>query len=128
MTTFPSNNQQPNGGASPHTSMMTFRNRVGPQGFVYHGTTEQNALQIFADGWIGTEYHDGYNVFVSPQITDAMCFGDVILVFNGNELELWQDDVNDGLYHLGKIPTSKILCVYKDILPFLNEYQQSLTP
>lgn len=108
--------------------MSAIKKKVGPQGLVFHGTTEKNALQIFADGWIGSEYFEGYDVYVTPNLTHAQQFGPVILVFDGNKLELWEDDVNDGLYHIGKITTNEVLFAYNDMLSYLNEYQQSLKP
>lgn len=82
---------------------------------VFHGTTPQNALEIIKSGYIGTQYHDGIGFYVTHNFVNALAFGSVVITLDGNTLTLWEDDVNDGMLHKGKIPVSEVLHIFTDV-------------
>ena len=93
----------------------TNERQVTYKGMVFHGTSPKAALEIIKSGYLGVPYHDGIGFYVTHNFASALAFGSVVITLDGNTLTLWEDDVNDGMFHKGKAPVSEILHIFTDV-------------
>jgi hypothetical protein len=96
--------------------------QVTYKGMVFHGTTPEGAIAIIKSGYLGTQYHDGIGFYVTTNFVKALTFGEIIITLDGNFLTLYEDDVNDGLYHKGSVPVSDLLHIFSDMREAAIEY------
>jgi len=98
----------------PTTKPKTDANPVSVP-VLYHGTNREGICGIINKGFIGTKYFDGYGVFLTTDINDALNHGQYVLVFNNPDFKLETDDENDGYYFRGKIKIELVSVVYCDL-------------
>lgn len=103
-----------------------------PAQVFYHGTNREGICGIIKSRYVGTKYFDGYGVFLTTDIEDALNHGQYVLIFNNLNLVCEKDEVNDGYYYRGKIKIdliSKVFCnpndkrVIKDLADGLQYWQ-----
>ena len=98
------------------------------KGMVFHATTLEGALEIIKSGYLGTTYHDGIGFYVTHNFASALAFGSVVITLDGNTLTLWEDDVNDGMFHKGKAPVSEILHIFTDVRELALIHRPTISP
>ena len=73
------------------------------QAVFYHGTDRDGICGIIKSKFIGTEYFDGWGVYLTTDKEDALNHGHYVLVFENLNVRIEKDDVNDGYLFRGKL-------------------------